>query len=344
MNPRACTALALAALAACGGGSGGGPDAAPGDAPPFSDGPPTSCTYDEAHDVENGQAAEASGVRFERAAISLCGILDPARASGVDVDIDRFALTVDADADVMVDVAAPDGDLLDELTIELRSAAGDGGRGRLFVHHGVFLAHLAAGEYELTVAARGAPPDQPVAYRVGIASDDPAAHCPPVDVPVDYVEADESGRQHHGNDVVEVHDDGRRALTTAADDPEDTGLVMSAGTVKQLAGASGATSSAGDDYRDRDTFLLSTGAETDELTIRLRWDHSVGADLDLMLFPAGEVDDFAAATARSTNGDDDEVMVTAVAPSSSYWLWVGAHDGAAPYKIAICAGGQQVTD
>ena len=154
-----------------------------------------------------------------------------------------------------------------------------------------------------------------------------------------YAEADQSPAGHRANDVVAVSNRGVpfRALTVANDEPDTRGLVVSDHPLR-LDGLSANVVSTGDDYADRDTFLIAMGGRTNELAIRLDWPGDP-ADLDVLLFPAGEVEEIAAGVVEATAAD--ELVVTAVAPSSSYWLWVGARktvstDLPTTYSLSLC--------
>jgi hypothetical protein len=325
--------------AACGGGDDGDQGSSGVDASySGSDGPRDAaapCDHDETDETGNGNAPE-TGAAYAGTALTLCGRVDPGQDTGDDLDTDRYTIEVAAEVDVLVRTTAPLASRVGTLEVALVGAGGS----RVFVDHGVFSAHLTAGSYELAVVAREETArTEAFAYRIEIAPDAPDARCPvPARAP-DHVEIDEASKGHRGNDMVEVRRSGAplRAITAAADAPDATGLVLSASDVATVTGTSAAIASAGDGYHDRDTFLVATGARTNQLELRLGWTPT--ADLDVLVFPAGSVGDIAgAATVGAGTG---EVMITAVAPSSAYWVWVGAARGGAAaavgYALTLCA-------
>ena len=78
------------------------------------------------------------------------------------------------------------------------------------------------------------------------------------------------------------------------------------------------------------------GEATNELTVRLDWP-TAGADLDWLLFEADNPEPVFRSTDAATSGP--ELHLTAVKPSASYWLLVGAKAGAtvpATYSATLC--------
>ena len=98
-----------------------------------------------------------------------------------------------------------------------------------------------------------------------------------------------------------------------------------------------------DDYRDRDAFLVRTGPETRELSLRGGWEHNAGVDLDVHVFRAGDPSlDISFRGAAAVGVGSDELTTMAVLPETDYWVWVGAYDGNQPdlpldYSITLCS-------
>ncbi len=99
-----------------------------------------------------------------------------------------------------------------------------------------------------------------------------------------------------------------------------------------IAGEMGIAGDHSDDYFERDTYLISTGANVNQLTIRMDWDGGQ-ADMDWVLFeePAAGATDFTlfgSGTLISDGVDVDgipqgEFVSFTVDPSKNYLLWGG---------------------
>ncbi|HEY1550214.1 MAG TPA: hypothetical protein VGG28_20440, partial [Kofleriaceae bacterium] len=133
---------------------------------------------------------------------------------------------------------------------------------------------------------------------------------------------------------------GVTLLGAGENQPEPSGVGVLDGQNYLLAGSS-ANEAAIDDYLDMDTYLLSTGANTDQLSVRLDWATS-GVDLDLYVFPATHTLPILTSAAKSTT-TLDEFGTTAVTPNTQYWISVGAAatdttvaDLPATYGITVC--------
>jgi hypothetical protein len=127
--------------------------------------------------------------------------------------------------------------------------------------------------------------------------------------------------------------------TPAEDVPDNNANPLTIGTATghRITGIHGVGGDTGDDYVERDTYLITTGPDTDQLTIRLDWDGET-ADLDYFLFtvPATPQDEPLEVT-RGTliSNVNNEFRTVNVEPNTSYWLWAGAFnmnadDGMAP--------------
>jgi hypothetical protein len=201
--------------------------------------------------------------------------------------------------------------------------------------HGAFLGSLTAGTYDVVVSAHNsADLATPFDYKVQLAPDAPT-RCPAVTAAAAYTEATDAAGT--GNDVVSVDFDAdpHFQLTSADDSAEPTGLTIDTANAIRITGIS-ANEDADDDYMDRDTYLVRTGATTSELTLRLRWSDE-HTDLNYIVFPAGQTDEVGDSLRFDGN---EEYNVVAVRPDSAYWIWVGGHDGStglpATYDLSIC--------
>ncbi|MBS1118048.1 MAG: hypothetical protein H6Q90_276 [Deltaproteobacteria bacterium] len=354
-------------LAACGGGGGSNnnsPDAAPlPDSQPLPpDGPvlPVGCDYAELNDASNDDlsasgAAEATNITFAASTV-LCGKLDsthfaPAQNVGDPglVDIDSFAVTLAADASVLVTLAGAGAEALTEVDVVVFDDQGNAASsGVLQTSHAVFIADLPAGSYKFSaIASNAAATTAAIDYKIKIVTDVPATRCPQSADTATFTEANDGGASV-GNDMLDVqfNVDPNVAITAATDTPEPTGVVTAAGTKYRLSGVSGNVNAA-DEYTDRDTFLIETGADTNQLTIRLNWTGTT-SDHDYMVFEENTIVDIASSTNISDSSDTNpEFQTFPVKPSTRYWVWTGTYDTLAdnataptlpaPYDLSVCA-------
>ena len=341
----AAASLLGLAVAACGGDDGSAlPDGAP--LPDGGDGDGGADCYRERDDRDNGVEVEATALGFAGDRLAICGAIDGGHASGDLVDVDRFALAVTPGGPMVIRLMAPLGSQLDTIDLALEDAAAADvpvGLGRFRAGHAVTVLTVPAGDYVVRVESRGQLGSGQVPYRIEIYADDPAQRCAETTGSPTHTELDESGAGHRANDVVEVRfAPALTAALTAADDaPDGTGEAVSAGGRMSIAGLSAEVASAGDDYRDRDTYVFYTGATTNQIDVRATWDGDDN-DLDLLVF---EADGGAAAPLGTPRvGSDGEVTVTAVKPSTQYWLWVGGAQGSAslPARYAVYVCGREI--
>lgn len=345
----AVLSAALAATA-CGddGGGGSGVDAGGDldDAAPDGS-PPITCQHDEIDDAGNDETAEATGLVAGGAALRICGWIDPRAPEGAIVDVDRFAFAVDGGGPFLVRIEAPVGNELTALAGAVRVADGDGLRGDgLFVgDHAVFAATLEDGEFVVEVVATDdTAPAGPIPYEIVILPDDPDERCGAEPGAAAYVEGND-GATNIDNDVVLVVWEPTFSTSFTplpTDEPEASGsaLVISSGQRYRVTGTAGVNANAlADAYQDRDTYVLYTGGQANELSVRLTWDGD-DADLDWLLLPVPGGDPPRPISAGATIASEGpELDTTAVLPSTSYWLWVGSFDGSAeptPYELTIC--------
>jgi len=345
--PRRCwtTALAIALVpaAACGDDRAGAP--VDGVVPPDagSDGGPGDCLV-ETDDLGNGVTPEATGLVFAGQRIALCGTIDPGHAAGDLIDVDRYTIGVSPGAAAVIRLTAPLGGQLDRIDLTVGDGGGPAAVARFRGGHAVIARELADGAYTLSVEARAAVAPGPVPYRIEVAPDQPELRCPADTQPATHDEVDESAAYHRANDVVAVRlTPALVAVPTTGDDqPDATGVAVSAGGRLSVAGTSAEVAPDGDDYHDRDTFSFHTGARVNQLDVRATAPGS-GADLDVLVFEAGVLDQPMGAPVAAPGAD--ELMATAVSPSTQYWLWVGGSRSStalpAPYVLYVC--GREVT-
>jgi hypothetical protein len=351
-------------LVACGGGSGSqpkdampssdaelpidaAPDAAPDAMPDAALGlsSPPPCGYTEQFDVTNLTTSEETGLTVGAVDQSLCGIINTGHfdSDSNTVDTDSFRVTSDGTVGLVVRLfGAPGAALAGDFVVTIFDTAETptllaGVTVNLAVaDHAAFPIALPAGTYDIVIAAHN-PTDLAASfnYKVQLAPDAPT-RCAAVTAAADYTEArDGTGT---GNDVIAVAFGGDPAfqLTASPDDAaEPTGLTIGAVHPIRITGSS-ANEDAADDYMDRDTYLVQTGPDTNELTLRLDWADAAN-DLDFVVFVAGQ-------TAETGDGllsvPMEEYNIIPVKPATSYWVWIGSHDGStalpATYDLSIC--------
>lgn len=296
-------------------------DAAP-DTPP----PPAGCDWAELFDADNHTTPEPTALGFTSQLV-MCGRVDPGHTvtTTMLVDADAFGFSLFAPGAIRVELVGNFGALGVELSIVNRF--GDPLTTSRFVGaHAITAATLPAGRYGVAVRAIGAEPGAPIDYTATITAD--TTSCLPPGTS-DFTETNAP------NDVVEVRYTGdpalRRVLTSG--NPANTGIV--AGPAARITGTS-ADVDAPDDFRDRDTFAITTG-NVDTLTVRVDWT-APAVDLDLLVFPAA-LPEIAGATHVATVGP--ETATFAVAPSTTYWIWIGSYDTStglpSSYDVSICA-------
>jgi hypothetical protein len=113
----------------------------------------------------------------------------------------------------------------------------------------------------------------------------------------------------------------------------------------------------GDEYFERDTYLIHTGANVNQITVRTDWDGGT-ADIDYVLteeLAAGGVGDDIVVTGFGLRIGDDggEFDTFNVKPDTNYWLWAGVYNvtaaGGAPtlprtYDISVYGDSFDVAD
>jgi hypothetical protein len=338
--------VAALSLVACGDDAPANPDAPEMiDAAPDAPNVPTGCDYAELLDATNDDLTSAAGApettgKSLAGSIRLCGQIDTTHYSATDglVDVDGFAVMVPA-GPVRVTVSGPGLEAMRDVTLEI--STGNGfvdlfGREELLGTHVFYMDSMDAGLYQFAVIAGNATaPTAPIAYKIVITADDPATRCPKVTTAADFTEAGD-GALSRGNDVYSVDYSPMtvHALTPAVDASEVTALTINPGDAKRLRGTL-AEIAADADYKDRDSFVFTTGANTDEVTLRVNWTGS--ADVDAFLYQAGLVPQVGQANLTSLM--ESEYKTIAVKPNTMYAVWAGLYltsTGPITYDISLC--------
>lgn len=338
-------------VAACGGDDAAGVvDAgARDDASVGADAGLPVCDHTELDDDANDTAGEVTGLTTSDP-IAICGRIDAREPdSEGHVDVDRYAFAVADAGDFLVRVDSADGRDVDLLTATVALAAGadpERGHGQFVGNHLVLFATLEAGAMIVDVVAfHGDTPDAAIDYVLRVVPDDGEVRCAPDSEPLAYTEAAD-GVDSRGNDMAEVVYQPAFAVTATAsadDTPEPAAsrATVTAGMKYRIGGTAADVTSPGDDYRDRDTYLIATGANTNELTVRVT--SPAGADLDFLIMPVptAGADPIAIFDGTQIGTTGTELQTGAVLPSTSYWLWVGGYDDTGvtwpkAYVIALC--------
>jgi hypothetical protein len=346
-----------AAAAACGGDAPpSDPDAHRASDGALPDALPPPCDHQEADDLGNGTPAdgEATGLTVGADGVRICGQLDVrAPATSGLVDADAYRVTIANPGSYLVRIAADVGTTLPFVDSFTQLASGGPtalrGSGIHVGGHLVYALELEAGEQ--TVVVRGfheREPDAPVPYRIRILPDDPQTRCAHLAGTPTYREAGD-GAGNTGNDVVQVVWAPQLATTLTpstsdAPEPSASALAITAGMSYRADGVLNTPNGGGiDEYLDRDTYLIATGANTRELSIRVNWAGD-DADLDLLLFPvpSGTRPPVVLAESATIRTRGPEFLTHAVLPSTTYWLWIGNYAGSAEptaYDVTLCGHG-----
>jgi len=319
----------LVVLAACG-SSGPKPDAAP-----------ANCDFSEASDGTNDKTAEDTGLSLGTTTKTICGGVQGGHFDDglKTVDIDTYRVTVDS-SELLVRFYGGSGvESIGELSALVFDTAASptllaGASIDQSLDHGAYFTSLTPGTYDVVVVAKNAADVAGFDYKVRISAD-PAERCDATLVPkakVAYTEAGETA----GNDVVAVTLAASPQFQATTGTAEATNLTLDPLKKVWIQGSSDA-GDAPDDYMDRDTYEITTGKQTNELSVRLGWT-AQGPDLDFLAFEEGMMKDVGDGLTSSPMGG--EYATFAVKPSSKYWIWVGSHDGStglpAMYDLSVC--------
>ncbi len=353
MRPSHCFGLlAVLPVAACGSKSSNKPDASvpadsatPADAMLDAAPTPAGCDFgeqnDQGNDDSNTGTAEATGLTFTTSTV-ICGNVDSGHFASNVVDIDSYTFTTAADGDVLISITSPGGATLVDFEVDLfDDQGGEITSGIFFGDHGILSATIPAGDYEVSMlAANATDVTAAIPYKIKIATDVALTRCPNVTAAASYTEKlDTVANNQAGNDIVNVsftQTGESLVLTTATtDNPEPTALTIAPATNVRITGtATLPTGTSADDYLERDTYLVKTGASTNQLAVRLDWPGST-EDFDLFVFPeiTNTTDTpFALAQSDQISTTAGEFATFSVKPSSNYWIWV------APFNTDTTSG------
>lgn len=343
--------VVLGLVAACGDAKNSArPDAAdPVDAPDLlgdafdgSLGP--ICDFVETADATNAMISTAEATSLTLASkLTLCGTVDTGHyESGSElVDSDGFSFTLAADTDILVHIEGANLDMADDTILQIRKNGVTQffGFGVVVGDHGTLATRLPAGEYVALMGTfNGSALATAIDYRITIVTDMPDTRCPRLTTG-GFAEAGDGGG--NGNDVIDYDASANpsSSLSAAADTAEATGFTVEPAMQYRVTGSSAAVDPA-DDYEDRDTFQFTTGATTTQMTIRLNW-ASTAMDLDYRVYPViASGDPLSIVGGLDESLAEQELETFAVKPSTAYWLWIAAADGAtgqpSPYEATLC--------
>jgi len=332
------------------------------DAP--ADAAPISCNYDEQQDATNdfdvSNGIEQTGLHYTGSTLSICGLVNTGSAhynvTYGTIDVDNYGITVDQDSDVLITLTGSGSNVAlmaaissveiiaysDQTSANVASSfwATPGG------DHAIVSAHLTAGTYELAMQAsdnaNSASVTGPaIPYALTISADNPSMRCSTFTGSASYAEMGD-GPGNHANDTVEINMAGDAiALGAGSNTPENTQLILAPSTDYLITGDSAAVSVVTGTYFDMDTYVVTPGPNTDQISVRLDWDNQ-SANLDYYMFKAGDLGDNAAFITASTF-NPEEFGTTAVTPNMPYWISVGefapmnSTSMDAPYSITVCA-------
>lgn len=306
------------------------------------------CDYTEQDDATNDYEA-ASGYMVEQSAISfdttvqrtICGKINHGHFDNYwySVDVDNYAVTMAQSGNVIVSftgAAQPISSVgVYAYNVDLGKTQG---RTYFIGDHGVFAGFLPAGNYEFSVEAyddHDAVAD--IDYKLHINVDYPAQRCARVTTTPSYVESDD-GANSTANDVLAIDNTAFPRYSMSSGSAELAGMTMSTGSRYRIQGVSDNVPQAGS-YYDRDTYQVTTGPTTNQITMRLNWSGQ-SSDLDFFMFPQGQT--FAIGAADHQQLGEDEFGTYPVVPNTTYWMTVAASAvAAAPnyvnYDASICA-------
>jgi hypothetical protein len=370
-------------LIACGDNHHNTPDApplppdAPIDAPkPPPDGAAIVCDYDEQHDTTNDvnqppmTAVEDTGLTFSGATISICGMINTGSAhfdTNFDtIDDDNFGFTVAADTDVLVALTAPPANyaamnaisnlqliffnVQTSATIVTSWASPSG-------DHAMLSAHVPAGSYQVTMNAADNQNSPTVTgpalpYAITISADQPSVRCQTFAGSANATEGSTDGAANDLNDIIQIDGLGRFSLISPpvpGSAPVATGLSLQPSTDYLITGDSAAVTTGHQTYWDMDTYSVTAGSNTNQLSVRLDWG-SGAANLDYYLYEpnplsAAEIANPSLITASTSA--PEEFGTAAVSPGVTYYISVGESSPQppaapapavdAPYSLTVCA-------
>lgn len=322
------------------------------------DAPSNTCEYTEANDAGNDDlfgsgAAETTNLTFTTSKLTFCGKIDNTHydSGSTLVDHDSFKVHVPSGAGVKLTMSGAGAEALNTVLIEVYdSVSGTDGVGTFLGNHAAAGVQLIPGDYVVEMSAfHTAAPTTPISYRLTLAPAELTTQCPHVTTG-GYTEGHD-GTNADGNDMIEVrygsaNTPHRQFTALPTDTPEDTSTGTGSFTVAPGMNyrATGINSTATvtpvswmDSFQDRDTYAIKTGANTNEISLRLNW-AATTMDFDMMVFKEATLPEFSDAYLNSNM--EPEFITTAVQPNSTYWVWVGADDASTGqpvnYDLSVC--------
>lgn len=311
---------------------------------------PIPCAYNEMADATNDDLfgngnAETTAINFT-APTAICGKFNMGHYNNqrMNVDVDMYQITVPAMTSGILYVTAPGAENFDSVLVEIYGL----GTGNFTDEIGQFQGNFATLTYTL-------PPDD---YVITVSSYDPSDTTAAIDYKITLQidttprcpkstatatpEAAE-GTVGGGNDVYEVRYQGQpaRALTADALDAPEAAITVEPAMSYHATGTSSTFTATPvswmDSFQDRDTYAVTMGATTNQLSVRLNWPGTT-ADFDFFVFPATGV--IERANGWYAGNMEDEFTTLAVTPGATYWIMVGMDDAStgAPvsYDLTLC--------
>jgi hypothetical protein len=345
--------LPLVLLIACGDNKGGGttPDGHTADAAPDAM-VPLTCAYNEMADALNDDVSAGNGMPEETmlsfsGPMMICGKLDNTHyvTARQLIDIDSYVFTVPADSHGLVYFTAAGAEAYDSVFIEINAMTVNSSEfGQFIGGHAALSASLPPDDYTVTVQSYDATaPAAALDYKLAIIPD-AASRCAKATTAADFTEMRDLPTAD-GNDVIEVRygnqQPARQLTGNVADAPEATGFTIAPNMTYHAVGENTkplvTPASWADSFQDRDTYEITMGPNTNELSVRLNWPGTT-ADFDMFVFPKDGI--IEQATGWYNGNMEDEFTTLAVEPGKSYWVWVGADDMSTGqpinYDLTLC--------
>jgi hypothetical protein len=317
------------------------PDASTIDAAPLVF--PADCDYIEQSDAANDSGAEGTGITIPALpdSVVLCGSFAARVPISSQIDTDQFQLVTTGDVPVIARLTLEGANGYAQVLMNV-GAQQQGSVSLLSGDHAVDVGASAGGTINIGVAARNPTLVAETIYKIRIQVDDPADRCPAT-VTASYTEVlDTVANGQTGNDHVSIMFSGTATLSANPDDvPEPSGLTIAPAAKFQLQGTAANTAALPDQYKDRDSFLVTTGASTNEMDLALNWLDVAGttddADLDYFVLDAETLG--VVSTGIQVGFANFERGLMAVAPSTTYLVIAASWNDALadkPYTFDLC--------
>lgn len=275
---------------------------------------------------------------------SICGQIDPTQAGQNFDDVDVYSFMLSGDQNLRLHLQTDQSEALSEVELALFGAEGPTAiaSGLLQGQHALIGRNLPAGLYWIAVFAKTKGTTDPIGYRIDVTKSNSSCDNSGM-IESSYWEAAD-GQDSRNNDTFSVNYNmsaNFRRTMNEDDSPEETKASIAKNSKLTISGTA-ANIPALDDYKDRDSYSITTGPTTEELSLRLRWDRQTSSDLDMHIFAAGEpIPDLSFGGSSTVGSGSDEVTTLAVLPNTEYWLWVGQYDNSdntSPqnYQLEVC--------